>query len=100
MQDDDMEVNKAILESIKTAQEQNVFVETLNPIDRKRKVGNPAGLKNIGNSYSSISLTIKHFYIKLAISILYYKLILCILILLKRYLSLKNPTICLLSNLF
>ena len=45
-----MQVNKAIMESLKTAQEQNVFVETLNPIDRKRKVGIPSGLKNIGNS--------------------------------------------------
>ena len=50
MQDDEMAVNTAIMESLKTAQEQNVFVETLNPIDRKRKVGTPVGLKNIGNS--------------------------------------------------
>lgn len=50
IQDDEMDVNKAIMESLKTAQEQNVFVETANPIDRKRKSGTPVGLKNIGNS--------------------------------------------------
>lgn len=33
-----------------SAQEQNVFVETLNPVDRKRVMGTPVGLKNIGNS--------------------------------------------------
>lgn len=36
--------------SLATAQEQNVFVETLNPVDRQRKKGVPVGLKNIGNS--------------------------------------------------
>jgi len=45
IQDDEMDVNKAIMESLKTAQEQNA-----NPVDRKRKIGNPVGLKNIGNS--------------------------------------------------
>ena len=48
--DDDTELNKVIFESLKTAQEQNVFVETTNPVDRKRKIGIPVGLKNIGNS--------------------------------------------------
>ena len=45
-----MELNKVIMESIITAKEQNVFVETTNPVDRKRKSGIPVGLKNIGNT--------------------------------------------------
>ena len=48
--DEETELNKVIIESLKTAQEQNVFVETTNPVDRKRKSGIPVGLKNIGNS--------------------------------------------------
>ncbi len=48
--DDDAAVNEAIYNSLKTAKENNYFLETRNPVERKRKNGVPVGLKNVGNS--------------------------------------------------
>lgn len=48
--EEDPEINKAIYESLQSAKNQNLMIETTNPLDRKRKEGVPVGLKNIGNS--------------------------------------------------
>ena len=42
-----MMMNKVILESLEEAKAKNIIVETQNHIERRRKVGNPVGLKNI-----------------------------------------------------
>ena len=47
--DDVAAVNEAILNSLKSAKENNYFVETKNPVERKRKSGVPVGLKNVGH---------------------------------------------------
>lgn len=53
--DEEEILSKAIQESIDMAKDKKISFEPLNPEQRLRKPGVPVGLKNIGNSSSSLT---------------------------------------------